>query len=138
MCKPSEPTWPRRLAALTGASLLAIGGLLQWPLGASAGVGPAGTIRATGEPPASAVPAAPAVAPKTAATYRLRCWQYGRLIFDEGPVSLSADARLGAKLVGTDRNGAPLLVTDAGGTTCLARAFAPPPGAAPPRQQDAR
>ncbi|WP_298825749.1 hypothetical protein [uncultured Piscinibacter sp.] len=138
MSKPSERTWPRRLAALTGVSLLAVAGLLQWPLGASAGVGPAGTIRPTGEPPASAVPAAPPATPKSSVTYRLRCWQYGRLIFDEGPVSLNADARLGAKLVGTDRSGAPLLVTDAGGTTCLARSFAASPSPAAPREQGPR
>ena len=134
MYKPSELLRPRRLVALTGITLVAvIGLLLQLPLGASAGVAPGGIQRRAGEAPARPVPPAPVAAPKaTPVTYRLRCWQFGRLLFDEGPVSLAADARQGARLVATDRNGATLIVTDAGGATCLVRASAPPPNPAMP------
>lgn len=134
MYKPSEELRPRRLAALTGVTLVAVVGLLlQLPLGASAGLAPGEIQRQTGEAAARPVPPAPAAAPKAApGAYRLRCWQFGRLIFDEGPVSLAADARQGARLVATDRNGATLIVTDAGGATCLVRAAPPPPNPAMP------
>ncbi len=95
MYKPSESLRPRRLAALTGVTLVAVVGLLlQLPLGASAGLAPGGIKPQAGETPARPVPPAPAtaVAPKPApGAYRLRCWQFGRLLFDEGPVSLAAD-----------------------------------------------
>lgn len=66
--------------------------------------------------------------------YQLRCWQYGRLLFDEGPVTLPADARKAARVVAYDRQGAPLIVSEAGGsTTCLARPAAPAPNLALPR-----
>jgi hypothetical protein len=65
-------------------------------------------------------------------TYQLRCWQHGRLLFDEGPVTL-ADARQGTRLVAIDRHGAALIVTVAGETTCQARPYvAPPPNLALP------
>lgn len=139
MFRPSDIPKPGRVAALTGASLLAIAALLmQVPLGAAAGVSAkGGTVAAADDPPAAARPPAPAVpatpAPKPHGSYRLRCWQYGKLLFDEGAVSLGADARQSAKLVVTDRNGAPLLVTDAGSATCLVRPDAPQPSLAMPR-----
>jgi hypothetical protein len=115
-----------RLAAMTGVALAAgTGMLLQLPLGATAGIaaGDEGRI----------VSRAPAPNQKASGTYQLRCWQYGRLLFDEGPVTLGAEARQGAKLVAIDRYGAPLIVTDAGGTTCLARPSAAAPNLALPR-----
>jgi hypothetical protein len=103
------------LAALTGLVLItATGILLQLPAGAAAGM-------------------ASAKSQKTQGTYQLRCWQYGRLLFDEGPVTLGAEARQGARLVAIDRHGAALIVTDTGGTTCLARPSAAPPNLALPR-----
>ena len=65
----------------------------------------------------------PAPNQKAQGTYRLRCWQYGRLLFDEGPVTLSPETRQGARLVAFDRHGGALIVTDAGWTTCQARPF---------------
>jgi hypothetical protein len=109
------------VVAITGfAFFAATVVLLQLPLSATAGIAYGDRDRGVAQFPSS--PAAPS---RTApATYQLRCWQYGRLLFDEGPVTLGAEARQGAKLVAIDRNGAPLIVTDAGGTTCLARSFA--------------
>jgi hypothetical protein len=117
----------RRLVAVTAVALVATAGmLLQLPVGATGRI--ADRIAAQDPPP----PPAPGTGQKTG-TYQLRCWQYGRLLFEEGPVTLGAEARQGARLVAIDRYGSPLIVTDAGGTTCLARPSAPPPSLALPR-----
>lgn len=69
--------------------------------------------------PASGVPGA-APAPRSGGGYRMRCWQYGQLLFDEGPVVLPAEARRNARLSATDKRGNLVLVSDVGGgTTCL-------------------
>ncbi len=120
----------KRLAVLTGVALVAVAGLLLLrPPGAAAGVAAGTDDRVVSQ----ASPPAPAPNQKAPATYQLRCWQYGRLLFDEGPVTLGAEARQGAKLVAIDRHGAALIVTDAGGTTCLARPSAAVPNLAFPR-----
>jgi hypothetical protein len=121
-----------RLVVMTGVALVAVTGmLLQLPLGATAGIasGDDGRIVSPVPPP----PPAAALSQKASGTYQLRCWQYGRLLFDEGPVTLGVEARQSAKLVAIDRHGAPLIVTDAGGTTCLARPSAATPNLALPR-----
>ncbi|OUL98120.1 hypothetical protein [Variovorax sp. JS1663] len=113
-----------RVAALTGLALAAIAGVLvQMPRGAAAGVATGGDDRVAARAPAQKGPG----------TYQLRCWQYGRLLFDEGPVTLGPETRQGAKLVAFDRNGGTLIVTDTGWTTCLARPSAAPPNLALPR-----
>jgi hypothetical protein len=112
----------RLAAATTGLALVGAVTvvLLQLPIGATAGIASGVDDRKPSHaPPSTAVPNQ-----KAPGTYQLRCWQYGRLLFDEGPVTLGAEARQGAKLVAFDRHGAPLIVTDAGGTTCLARPLA--------------
>jgi hypothetical protein len=103
------------LAAFTGIAVVAASALLlQLPFGVEAGVASGANAA-----PAPAPPAAPGQ--KVASSYQLRCWQYGRLLFDEGPVTLPAEARQGARLVAFDRHGSALIVTESGGTTCLAR-----------------
>jgi hypothetical protein len=115
---------------MAGIALLAVTGLLlQLPLGATAGIASGDNGRSIARIPPP--PAAPSQ--RASGTYQLRCWQYGRLLFDEGPVTLGAEARQGAKLVAINRHGAALIVTDAGGTTCLARPSAAPPNLALPR-----
>lgn len=134
MYKPSKAPRPGRLAAMIAVALLAvIATTLSLTFDVNAGVPSSGTISPTDEAPVKAAPRPSAPAPKAAGSYRLRCWQYGRLLFDEGPVSLAPDVQQGARLVGTDRNGAALLVTEAGGATCLVRATAAPPNLALPR-----
>ena len=120
----------RRLAALTGLALVAaIGVMTQLPLGAAAGL-----ASGAGDGNPSPVPSSAAAAnQKAPGTYQLRCWQYGRLLFDEGPVTLSPEARQSARLVAIDRHGAALIVTAAGQTTCLARPSAAAPNPALPR-----
>ena len=137
MSKPNEsrPGHPKRpalrVAAITGLALAAIAGaLIQMPRGATAGV-------ATGADDRVAMPPVPSPAPAAArkgqGTFQLRCWQHGRLLFDEGPVTLSPETRQGAKLVAFDRRGGTLMVTDTGWTTCLARPYPPPPSLWLPR-----
>jgi len=127
-----------RLAAVSGVALAAVVGILQLPSGATAGVATATAAAddrvVSGLPPAPPPPAStPLPRQKGQGTYRLRCWQYGRLLFDEGPVTLGPEARQGAKLVATDRNGGSLIVTDSGWTTCQARPYPPEPNLALPR-----
>jgi hypothetical protein len=116
-----------RLIAMIGLSLIILAGvLLPESRGALAGI--------TSQAGDRTAPAQARSAPtKSAGAYQLRCWQYGQLLFDEGPVTLSSEARSNARLVATDRNGAALIVTDAGGTTCLARPAAAPANLALPR-----
>ena len=144
MSKPNESLPGRanrlgiRLAAVSGLALAAVVGILQLPSGASAGIATATAANddrvVSTLPPAPPPPAStPASRQKGQGTYRLRCWQYGRLLFDEGPVTLGPEARQGAKLVATDRNGGSVIVTDSGWTTCQARPFPPEPNLALPR-----
>ncbi len=87
---------------------------------------------ATAMPTPAASPAAIAATtpPGTDAAprgWQLRCWQQGRLLFEENGVQLPADASAaGLRLRGTDRHGAPVYVTDSQNATCLIRREAPP------------
>ena len=57
-----------------------------------------------------------------ASTYQIRCWQYGRLLFEENQVVLAADnAQYTLKIAGTDRKGQPLFVAETKNATCLIR-----------------
>ena len=127
MSKPDDSARGRwrlqgRASAAISATLLAVVGI-----GATAAV-TSGAVAPQDPPPAPAAPNA-----RATGTYQLRCWQYGRLLFDEGPVTLPAESRQAARLVAYDRHGATLIVTDTGGTTCLARPFAAAPSLALPR-----
>ena len=138
MYKPSDfPTGRRkqrltRLAVLAVVALGAVTGLvLQLPRGATAGAVDTGSEDRVASRAAAAPPAANRKAP---ATFQLRCWQYGYLLFDEGPVTLDAETRQSAKMVAIDRHGRALIVTaDSNGTTCLARPSPSPPSLWLPR-----
>jgi hypothetical protein len=114
------------LAALSLAAIVAVTGIvLQWPRGATASVAAIGGDDRVALRP---VPKAPAANVRAPSAYQLRCWQNGRLLFEEGPVTLGVEAREGARMVATDRHGGSVIVTtDYGGTTCLARPAPPPP-----------
>jgi hypothetical protein len=122
-----------RLAVLSLVALGAVTGLvLQLPRGATAGVASAGGDDRVVASQLTAAP--PSAGRKAPATFQLRCWQNGWLLFDEGPVTLDAEARQGARMVATDRHGRVLIVTaDVNGTTCLARPSPPPPSLWLPR-----
>lgn len=99
------------LVAVLGATLA---GVLLLPDGALAGKVDA--------PPA--LPERPAAVADD--TFQLRCWQYGRLLFEERALQLSTDTVQGLKLSGTDRRQQPVMVTDTGNATCLLRRAAAP------------
>jgi hypothetical protein len=65
--------------------------------------------------------------------YQIRCWQHGRLLFEESPVTLPADlAQAGLRISGTDRDGRPVYVAETKNATCLVRGNREEPGF-PPR-----
>jgi hypothetical protein len=107
MFKPSEAGLRAlRVAALT----------LSAPLCALAGV------TTTAEPKEPARPAAPAAQTAKAAAYQMRCWQYGKLLFEESLASLPAGGgQYSLKVSGTDRKGQPVYVAETKNATCLIR-----------------
>lgn len=55
-----------------------------------------------------------------AGLYQIRCWQEGRLVFEETARSIDlAPGRYSTKFQGKDRNGSPLYVADTRNSTCL-------------------
>ncbi|MGE0797046.1 MAG: hypothetical protein AB7G13_23445 [Lautropia sp.] len=70
--------------------------------------------------------ARPAPAASTG-TYQLRCWQQGRLVFEENGVKVDVEdgGRYSTKVRGTDRQGDKLVVADTRNATCLIRAERP-------------
>ena len=100
----SKPSDSRRLLAAAAllAPLLAIGGIVGAP------------ERPAAEPP----PPAPGL-------YQIRCWQHGRLVFEDR-ITLPADAAAySIRLSGTDRYGKPMYVAETRNATCLVRHMAP-------------
>jgi hypothetical protein len=74
------------------------------------------TDRPAATPPRIAAPGKP--------VYQVRCWQHGRLLFEQRDVDLSGDAIGGLKLRATDQYSHPVMVTDTGNATCLIRSQA--------------
>lgn len=117
----------RRLCATVLAGLL--------PIGALAGI-TGGSAADAAKPPAVTAATAPGgagdrSAKAPAGTYQIRCWQQGRLLFEENQVSLPADsAKYGVKMTGTDRHGKPMYVADTTNATCLIRSVDDDRGAA--------
>jgi hypothetical protein len=68
--------------------------------------------------PGQAAPAKPA---KPAGAYQIRCWQDGRLLFEESHVSLppSDSPEYRIRLAATDRRGQPLYIAETANATCL-------------------
>ena len=74
--------------------------------------------------PATPRAAAPEPPPPVAGLYQIRCWQHGRLLFEDR-ITLPADAAsYGIRLSGTDRNGRPMYVAETRNATCLVRVAA--------------
>jgi hypothetical protein len=103
---------------LWAAALAALAGLVLLPLATEAGTLVTERAAAPDER-AERSAAAPAT------RFQVRCWQYGRLLFEEQDVTLTDELVGGLKLRGTDRHRHPLMVTDTGNATCLIRANPP-------------
>jgi hypothetical protein len=55
----------------------------------------------------------------------MRCWQHGRLLFEQDLLELPTDgARYTLKVSGSDRNGRPVYVAETSNATCLIRSVA--------------
>jgi len=76
-------------------------------------------------------PKASAPAPKPAGAYQVRCWQYGKLLFEENRVALPAGDGYAVKIAGTDAQGYPLYVAETQNATCLIRRVLQPPRTQP-------
>ena len=59
---------------------------------------------------------------KGAYNYQMRCWQHGRLLFEQNLVDLPTDgSRYQLKVSGSDRYGRPVYVAETSNATCLIR-----------------
>jgi hypothetical protein len=59
---------------------------------------------------------------KGAYNYQMRCWQHGRLLFEQNLVELPTDgSRYQLKVSGSDRYGRPVYVAETSNATCLIR-----------------
>jgi hypothetical protein len=97
---------------------------LPLPLVAAAAVAAAAALALLLPPAAQAgiTPFEAAEPLKVQGHYQIRCWQQGRLLFEENHITLPADAaKYGIKMNGTDRNGRPIYVADTANATCLIR-----------------
>ncbi|MBI3154134.1 MAG: hypothetical protein HYZ20_01855 [Burkholderiales bacterium] len=65
--------------------------------------------------------------------YQIRCWQHGRLLFEENRVSLPAEGtRQALKISATDRDGRPIYIAGTDNATCLIRAAGEVSPSSPP------
>ena len=69
----------------------------------------------------SAAPAPKAAQRVTAGPWQVRCWQDGRLLFEENGVSLPDTAQYPTLIAGADRQGRRLYVAETRNATCLLR-----------------
>jgi hypothetical protein len=70
--------------------------------------------------------------PKGTFSYQMRCWQHGRLLFEQNLVELPSDgARYTLKVSGSDRYGRPVYVAETGNATCLIRSMTDNAGTRP-------
>ena len=84
----------------------------------------AGLLLTAGHPSSATVTASAALAEPGAARagegYQLRCWQEGRLLFEDSPVTLPSS--LGPmRLVAVDRAGRPIYLFESAQATCQLR-----------------
>ncbi|MEP6873379.1 MAG: hypothetical protein ABI887_03370 [Burkholderiales bacterium] len=64
---------------------------------------------------------APKAAARSAGPWQIRCWQDGRLLFEENGISLPDGAQYPTLIAGTDRQGRPVYVAETRNATCLIR-----------------
>jgi hypothetical protein len=110
------PTSPRRTASALACTLFA--GLMLAGLSSVADVAAAQAGEIEIDASAQAAPKAPPPAP----SYLLRCWQYGRLIFEELDLPMQAGLEAAApKLKLLDAAGQPLILSETRNATCILR-----------------
>lgn len=111
MYKPSDRAFARALARFP-ALALALATMLA-PMIATAGVSPleAGPL----------VTPSPKPSPRAAGLWQIRCWQDGRLLFEENGVSLPDHVEYPTLISGADRQGRPIFVAETRNATCLIR-----------------
>jgi hypothetical protein len=131
MSTSSDRSGRRAVAAATALFAVAAT-VLSTGLAGDASAG-AGRIGADDGAAAAEPPAARRERATSNGWMQLRCWQHGRLLFDEGPLRLTSDARRGSSLVAERRDGGSIVVTEAGSTACLLRPAPSPPSPALPR-----
>lgn len=115
MYKPSDRAFARALArafARFPALALALAAMLT-PTIVAAGVS---TLEA-----GPLVTPSPKPLPRAAGPWQIRCWQDGRLLFEENGVSLPDNAQYPTLITGGDRQGRPLFVAETRNATCLIR-----------------
>jgi hypothetical protein len=99
--------------------------LMAWPIVTtteSAEPAQPGSTSSSGSVESVSRAAVPVPAPaKPVGNYQIRCWQYGRLLFEENHVALPDMARYGLRIGGTDATGRPLYVAETQHATCLIR-----------------
>lgn len=132
MSKPSDARAPLRAVV----TVILLAPVLAWPVVATID-GEAAQNAPVAAPVTATVPApvapvarsgaslpvpsgAPTVPPRTG-HYQIRCWQHGRLLFEENHVGLPDTARYALRISGTDTQGRPLYVADTQHATCLIR-----------------
>ena len=112
MFKPSEASGRRALRVAVLA--------LSAPLSALAGVTTTTDSKEAARPAAAAPQGVQPT--KAGGPYSMRCWQYGRLLFEENLSSVPADGgQYSLKVSGTDRKGQPVYVAETKNATCLIR-----------------
>jgi hypothetical protein len=129
MSKPNDARAPLR--AVVAVMLLAP--VLAWPVvstiegeapespaGATAGGLPA-AVTAPAVRPGGATYSPLPVPARAGGSYQIRCWQHGRLLFEENHVGLPDTARYALRISGHDTQGRPLYVADTQHATCLIR-----------------
>lgn len=110
MFKPSD----RLRAGMTEAVGVVLAATLLTPVVALAGVATLDPATAAAKP-----------APHPAAPVQVRCWQEGRLLFEENGVTLPDPAHYTTVVAGTDRQGRPMYVAETRNATCLIRQATP-------------
>jgi len=117
MFKRDNNTLRAARAATSGALVTAATWLaLLMPFAAVAGL----SITPSGGTAGQQAPADKEVKP--AGAYQIRCWQFGKLLFEENRVSFPADgSQYSVRIGGTDRNSRPIYVAETKNATCLIR-----------------
>jgi hypothetical protein len=67
------------------------------------------------------VPSSPKPAERATGPWQIRCWQDGRLLFEENGVSLPDNAVYPTLITAADRQGRPVFVAETRNATCLIR-----------------